>query len=59
MARIRVTIDKQAKIKVDAEGFTGTSCKNATKVLEDLGTVTETVDKPDLYEVEDEEHLEQ
>lgn len=59
MARIKVSVDKQAKIKVDAQGFTGTACKDATKALEKLGQVTDVQDKPELYEQQQDEHLEQ
>jgi len=32
--RITVTIDTNGKIKLDALGYKGTSCKDATKALE-------------------------
>lgn len=48
-----------AKITVDANGFEGVSCRDATKVLLNaLGTVVEEIEKPEMFHVaEAEEHL--
>jgi hypothetical protein len=34
MAEIRITIDKIGKVKMDAEGFTGEACRDATGSFE-------------------------
>ncbi|HQA51097.1 MAG TPA: DUF2997 domain-containing protein [Syntrophomonadaceae bacterium] len=50
MQKIIVTISPEGKIKVEAEGYTGNSCEEATKFLKSLGTVTEENKKPEYYE---------
>lgn len=50
MKKIIVTISPIGKISVEAEGYTGNSCEEATKFLKALGTVTEEQKKPEYYE---------
>ncbi len=50
MQKIIVTISPEGGIKVEAEGYTGNSCEEATKFLKSLGTVTEENKKPEYYE---------
>lgn len=50
MKQIKVTIDLDGTSKVEAIGFTGTSCKQATGAIEKaLGKVTKTVAKPEQF----------
>lgn len=50
----RTGIAKGARrIQMEASGYTGTSCKNATDAFEKaLGAVIEQTAKPEMYEVE-------
>ena len=51
MATIHFRFTKDGKSKIDAEGFTGTTCQDATKFFEEaLGKVTANQAKPELYE---------
>lgn len=50
MKKVIVTITPEGKILVEAEGYTGNSCEEATKFLRSLGTVTEEQKKPEYYE---------
>ena len=56
--RIRITISPLGEATVDAIGFSGQGCKEATKVLEDaLAAGTEemaVIYKPSWHETEDE-----
>jgi len=51
MKKIIVTIDKSGdNVKVNADGYIGASCQEATKaILEAIGKITEVTDKPELY----------
>ena len=50
MKRIIVDIDPQGNTKVKTEGYQGTSCKEATEVLEKaLGSVVSDKDTDELY----------
>jgi Protein of unknown function (DUF2997) len=41
LKKIKITISKQAKVKIETEGFSGSACQEATKALEKkLGIVT-------------------
>ena len=51
MKKITIEIDAAGNVKVEAHGYKGIGCKDATKALEKaLGAVTEDKDKPELYE---------
>lgn len=50
MKKIIVTISPEGKISVEAEGYAGNSCVEATRFLKSLGTVTEEQKKPEFYE---------
>ena len=48
MQQIIVDIDTDGAIKIDAKGFTGTDCEEATQFLEAaLGVITERQHKPE------------
>jgi hypothetical protein len=49
--KLIVTISPDGtSVKVEAEGYVGESCKDATQLLiEALGTMTDDQDKPELY----------
>jgi len=50
MQQIIVTIDAEGNPKIEAAGFTGTSCKTATAPLEQaLGTVADRQLKPEYH----------
>lgn len=49
--RMEIVIDAEGKVRIDAIGFAGTSCKDATKVIEQaLGAVESSQNKPELYQ---------
>mgnify|MGYP000984050146 CR=1 FL=1 len=50
MKKIIVTISPDGKIRVEAEGYSGNSCEEATKFLKSLGKVVEENKKPEYYE---------
>jgi len=53
MKTITIEIDAEGNVKVEAHGYKGTGCKDATKAIEAaLGTVTEDKDKAELYQNE-------
>ncbi len=53
MKTITIEIDAEGNVKVEAHGYKGIGCKDATKALEKaLGAVTEDKDKPELYQSE-------
>ncbi len=49
MEKIIVTL-KNGRIMVEAQGFVGNSCEEATKFLQELGHVTSEEKKPEYYE---------
>jgi hypothetical protein len=52
MPEIKVIIQRDGQIQVDAVGFTGTSCTEATAALiSALGTPTKDEKKPEYYEL--------
>jgi len=52
--QIKITVKKGGQIKVEAEGYSGSSCTEATKFLEKLGAVVEPPQmKPEFYQTED------
>jgi hypothetical protein len=55
MAKISITIDKQGKPTIDAKGFVGGKCADATKgYLSALGaTDTKEEVKPEMYQTND------
>lgn len=59
MKRIKVTIEPNGKPKVEAEGFVGGSCKEATKeILKALGATPDNscnTDKPEIAMLDDNE----
>ena len=53
MKTITIEIDAEGNVKVEAHGYKGIGCKDATKALEKaLGAVTEDKDKTELYQSE-------
>jgi len=53
MKQIIVTIDLDGNAKVEAVGFNGKGCKDATKAIEEaVGTVTNVKQKPEFYRQE-------
>jgi len=50
--KIIVRIGKDGKINLEAKGYTGDSCNEATKFLEDLMVVEETGATADMYDTE-------
>ena len=49
MKRIEIAVDKEGNSKVEAFGFSGKGCMDATKEIEDaLGGVSEDVKKPEF-----------
>lgn len=49
--KLVVTIGKDGKTTVEAVGYVGTSCKDATKALtEAIGQVKAYTDKPEMYQ---------
>ncbi len=49
MPTIKITCSPDG-YKIDADGFVGGSCFEATKLIEKLGDVTETKMKPEFYQ---------
>jgi hypothetical protein len=48
---IKITITPQGEAKIEAEGFRGGECKDATKIYESLYSETvSSTDKPELYQ---------
>lgn len=47
--RVKTTIDPVGNLKVEAEGFTGSSCTAATAFLKNLGVVDAQETKPEYY----------
>ena len=48
---IEITIDESGKTTVEANGFTGSSCTDATKAIERaLGAVSHDTKKPEYYQ---------
>jgi hypothetical protein len=48
---IEITIDESGKTTVEAQGFTGSSCTDATKAIEQaLGAVSHDTKKPEYYQ---------
>lgn len=53
MKQIKIVIDVEGGVIVEAIGYKGRGCKEATKALESaLGAVTKDTDKPELYQSE-------
>lgn len=50
MQKIIVKIPPDGTITVEAEGYAGNSCEDATKFLKKLGAVTGETLKPEYYE---------
>lgn len=51
MKRIKVIIDPVGKATVEAEGFSGNACVDATRAIEAaLGGNVERVEKPEFFE---------
>lgn len=52
MAKVIMSFDQRGGIKVDAEGFVGTACKDATRVFENafIGGDRKGEDKPEYYQ---------
>lgn len=50
MKEIIVEIGPKGEVKIEAVGFVGNECKAITAALEEaLGTVTDTVEKPEFH----------
>ena len=56
MSEVIVDFFPDGTVKVEAVGFTGTSCEEATAFLRGLGTEVEKDYKPEYYD-EAEEHI--
>ena len=53
MEEIEIIIDRKGNVKVEAHGFSGPSCRDATQALEDaLGARGPTEDKPEMFDGE-------
>ena len=50
MPKVEIVLSPDGSIKVDALGFKGKSCEEATKFLEGLGGKKSTRRKPEYYE---------
>lgn len=51
METIEITISPKGKVNIEAIGFVGESCRDATAELERaLGTVESTTDKPERWQ---------
>jgi hypothetical protein len=50
MKKIKVTIDKNGIPRIEAEGFAGVGCKDATRPIEDaFGGKGQSTEKPEIY----------
>jgi len=53
MGQYTIRVDKLGDTKIDAEGFVGESCKDATAAVElALAGTTKTEHKPEFYDTE-------
>jgi hypothetical protein len=52
--QIRITVDKSGQISAKTEGYIGTTCKDATKFFENLGT---TISRTPTHEMYGEEQI--
>lgn len=54
MKQIKIKIDAVGRPTIEAEGFAGIGCKDATKPIEDVfrGAAMETEDKPEINHIE-------
>ena len=51
--RVEITLGSDGSVKVEAMGFTGSSCEEATKFLDELfGTATEVKHKDEYFQEE-------
>lgn len=50
MQKIIVKILSDGSMKVEAEGYTGNSCEEATKFLKTLGDIESEAQKPEYFE---------
>jgi acylphosphatase len=50
MEKIIVKLLPDGSIKIEAEGYTGNTCQEATRFLERIGTVSGENIKPEYYE---------
>lgn len=64
--RIKIVIPRKgistnsAQVKVEAEGFNGVGCKAVTEAFQKaIGSVVETVDKPEMYVPDQEQYVDQ
>lgn len=58
MAIIKFYI-KNGEVKIEVDGVIGETCKNITKVFEErLGTILEVNEKPEYYEVVEQNQIE-
>jgi hypothetical protein len=54
MQTIEIIVTKNGKVKVEAFGFQGSSCEEATRFIEEkLGTASSSDKKPEFYSVND------
>ncbi len=50
MKTITATIDKQGRVQIEANGFEGSSCEDATRAIEQaLGAESSRERKPEFY----------
>jgi len=57
--QVTVKISQTGEAQIEAEGFVGGACKTATAPIEALfdGAGANVVEKPEMYEQENEQHL--
>lgn len=52
MKEIVININKDGKVSIDVQGYTGGECVDATQAIEKaLGQVTETTKKPEFHQI--------
>lgn len=47
-----ITVDEEADVKIEVKGLKGKACKDATRSLESLGTVTSDTPTPEMNQRE-------
>jgi len=50
MGKVKIVIDKNGKSVVEAEGFLGQSCTDATKIFSDIGKKVDEQLKPEFFQ---------
>jgi len=52
MKKLKITINKNGKVKFDIDGYTGTGCDEIEKIEQALGEVTSRENKPEYYDTD-------